>query len=494
MTATAHQPAATGALPDADTCYRAVSGRDPRFDGWIYVGVTSTGIYCRPSCPALTPRRENCRWFAAAGAAQQAGFRACRRCHPDAVPGSPEWNLRGDVAARAMRLIADGVVDREGVSGLARRLGYSERQLHRMLVAETGASPVALARAQRAHAARLLIENTTLTMADIAFAAGFSSIRQFNDTIGEVFGATPTRLRAARRTPAAGSAGTLRLRLPVREPFDGAALLRFLGTRTVAGTESAQLADGPLRFARSVRLPHGPGVFELVVTPGATSPLEAIVGLAELRDLGPLVARLRRMCDLDADPVAIDGVLGAHPAFAPLVAAHPGLRIPGGPDPDELAVRALLGQQISLLGGVRAAERLVAEHGEDLPPELVRGAVTRLFPSMATLAAANPDAFAMPRSRGRALVGLAATLAAGEIDLGPAADRPAAYRALTALRGIGPWTAGYLMIRALGDPDVLLDSDLIIRRELDRRGVTDTDRLAPWRTYASLHLWNGAPS
>lgn len=486
---TAPPAGGAGQLPDEATCYRALSGRDPRFDGWIYVGVTSTGIYCRPSCPARTPKPGNCRWFAAAGAAQQAGFRACRRCHPDAVPGSPAWNLRNDVAGRAMRLIADGTVDREGVAGLASRLGYSERQLQRVLIAETGAPPLVLARAQRAHAARLLIENSALPMTDIAFAAGFSSVRQFNETVREVFSLTPTQLRTARKGVAPGP-GILRLRLPVRQPFAGRALLEFFGRRTVAGLEASRFTDETVSFARSVRLPAGAATFTLHYDGES---LQAQARLQELSDLGPLVARLRRMCDLDADPEAVDRSLARHRGLAAMVRARPGLRIPGTPAADELVIRALLGQQISLQGGTTATSRLVAEYGEPLPDNLVDGSVTMLFPSAERLAAADPEALAMPRARGRALVGLASALATGALDLSPGSDSRQVCRQLLSLRGIGPWTTGYTALRGLGDPDVLLSSDLIIARQLQRHDLTDdTSYLAPWRSYATVHLWNGA--
>ena len=250
-------------IEDFERCYRAVRSRDPRFDGWFYTAVVTTGIYCRPSCPATTPKPGNVRFYPTAAAAQAAGFRACRRCRPDATPGSPEWNVRADLVGRAMRLIADGLVDREGVAGLARRLGYSERQLHRQLVAEVGAGPIALARAQRAHTARLLIETTALPMAHVAFAAGFASIRQFNDTIRAVFAATPSDLRRGRHDRGDAAAGEICLRLPYRDPFDGAGLLSFLGARAVPGIEevrdgalSPDAATGPWR--RHCRAGPGP--------------------------------------------------------------------------------------------------------------------------------------------------------------------------------------------------------------------------------------------
>ena len=289
-------------IEDFERCYRAVQGKDARFDGWFFTAVTSTGIYCRPSCPAITPKRANVRFYPTAAAAQLAGFRACKRCRPDATPGSPEWNMRADVVGRAMRLIADGVVDRDGVRGLAARLGYSERHLHRQLTAEVGAGPIALARAQRAQTARILIETTELPFAQVAFGAGFASIRQFNDTVREVFASTPTELRAkarpsghARSTPAADLAGLGRiaLRLAVRQPFDGDGLLAFLGPRAVPGIEELTGAT----YRRTLDLPHGPAVIDLTPAPDH---VRCAVRLHDLRDLaergaaGPEAARPRR--------------------------------------------------------------------------------------------------------------------------------------------------------------------------------------------------------
>ncbi len=325
---------------DPERCYRAVAGRDARFDGWFFTAVHTTGIYCRPSCPARTPLARNVSFFTTAAAAQGAGFRACRRCRPDAAPGSPEWDVRADVVARAMRLIADGEVERAGVPGLAARLGYSERQLHRQLVGELGVGALALARAQRAQTARLLIETTDLPMADIAFAAGFASIRQFNDTVREVFATTPTGLRRTGARANQGAPGWLTLRLAARAPYEAAEVLLFLGAHAVPGLEEW---DGTT-FSRVLDLPHGPAVVQLSPAPGGGAGVTARLRLAELRDLGAAVTRCRRMLDLDADPAAVDDVLGSDPTLATLVGTAPGRRVPASPDAPELAVRAVLGQ------------------------------------------------------------------------------------------------------------------------------------------------------
>ena len=500
-------------IQDEERCFRAVSSRDARFDGWFFVGVTSTGIYCRPSCPATTPKRRNLRFYPTAAAAQHEGFRACRRCRPDTAPGSPEWNQRADLAGRAMRLVNDGVVDRDGVGGLARRLSVSERHLHRVLVAELGAGPLALARARRAHTARVLIETTALPFTQIAFAAGFASIRQFNDTVREAFGASPTVLRADRGTslrrgrsgaqdpaPAAhGGAGPipLALRLATRPPFAGAELLGFLGARAVDGVEAV---DGDGGYHRVLALPHGPATVSLLP---AADHVAARLLLADLRDLGPAVERCRRLLDLDADPLAVSEVLGADPLLADLVAATPGRRSPGAVDGGELLVRAILGQQVSVAGARTAAVRLARAHGEALPAAFAASApegLARAFPTADAVAASDPADLAMPRSRAAAMLDAVGLVAAGALDLDPGADRADVEARLLAVRGIGPWTAAYVAMRALGDPDVFLPTDLGVLRGLAARGGPAEARAAearaaawrPWRSYALHHLWSAA--
>ncbi|HAP75623.1 MAG TPA: AraC family transcriptional regulator, partial [Acidimicrobiaceae bacterium] len=350
---------------DHDHCYRAIQSRDSRFDGWFVTAVRTTGIYCRPSCPAITPKRTNVEFFVAAATAQAHGYRACKRCRPDASPGSPEWNTRADAVGRAMRLIADGLVDREGVPGLANRLGYSERQVHRLLTSELGSGPLALARAQRAHTARVLIETTTLPITEVAFAAGFQSIRQFNDTIRDVFASTPSDLRRTRRgdTIAAATGEVLTLRLPTREPFDAGALFGFFAVRAVPGVESF---EGGV-YSRSLSLAHGAGVVSL--SSSADPRRNGVIcslALDHLGDLQAAVQRTRRMLDLDCDPLAIGEHLSTDPLLAPLVRRRPGLRAPGHPDGAELLVRAVLGQQVSVAGARTLATRLVAAHGQPL--------------------------------------------------------------------------------------------------------------------------------
>ncbi|HEX8861240.1 MAG TPA: AlkA N-terminal domain-containing protein [Actinomycetes bacterium] len=484
---------------DFETYRRAALSRDPRFDGRFFIAVTSTGIYCRPICPAQTPKAENVRFYRFAAAAEAAGFRACRRCRPDASPGSAEWNVRADLVARALRLIAEGVVDAEGVEGLAARLATSERHLHRQLVAEVGTGPLALARTRRAQTARVLVEQTALPLTEVAFAAGFSSIRQFNDSMRAAFGCTPTELRrGAARKPSGrppDSSGVLTLRLAYRPPFDAPALLGFLGRRAVAGIE--EVGGGRLR--RVLALPNGTAVAELEPL-AKVDQVQLRLRLGDLRDLGLAVQRCRRWLDLDAEPASVGEVLGADPLLAPLVEAHPGLRVPGAVDGFEMAVRAIIGQRISVAGATTLTGRLVAALGEPLAtPD---GGLTRRFPTPERLAEAELDTPGVTRARARALRALAAAVVKGDLELHPGADRAHTTAALLALPGVGPWTVGYVAMRALGDPDAFPVADLGLRHALRARGLPDdptaitdrAERWRPWRAYATQHLWTSLGS
>jgi len=491
---------------DFERCYRAVDSRDQRFDGWFYTAVKTTGIYCRPSCPAITPKRANVTFFPSAAAAQRGGFRACRRCRPDAAPGSPEWDVRADVVGRAMRLIGDGVVDRDGVPGLANRLGYTERHLSRMLTAELGAGPLALARAQRAQTARILIETTDLGLAEIAFAAGFGSVRQFNDTIQEVYAQPPSALRASRRTTRV-EPGTISLRLAYRAPLHVPSLLEFLETRALPGVE--ECAGGTYR--RGLALPHGAGTVAL--TPGSRW-VSATLRLADVRDLAPAVARCRRLFDLDADPDAVDATLADDPALAAAVHTEPGVRVPRSVDGFEMAVRAIVGQQVSVAGARTTLGRLIraARPAPIKEPAELGGspstastaptAPTELagFPSAATVAELPDEAFGMPVARRESIRALARAVAGGELDLEPGTDRDETVKRLMDLPGIGAWTAGYVAMRAIGDPDIFLPTDLAVRRGAralvlpdDPRSLADhAERWRPWRSYALIRLWRAS--
>lgn len=493
---------------DTNACYRAVLGKDSRFDGVFYSGVTSTGIYCRPSCPAITPKRSNLTYHRTAAAAQDAGFRACKRCRPDAAPGSPEWNVRGDLVGRAMRLIADGAVDRGGVAGLASALGYSERQLTRQLVAEVGVGPLALAREQRARTARVLLETSTIAISDVAFAAGFSSIRQFNDTIKAVFAATPSQVRAAaargsRSTAsAATAAGSITVRLAYRAPMNVRAALEFLGNRAVRGIEDYQ--DGT--YLRSLILPHGFGVAALSMPPvparsdareaAAANFVVCELWLDDLRDLTAAVQRCRRMLDLDSDPMAIDDHLSSDPILRPIIAASPGRRMPGCTDPNEVAFRVVIGQQVSTAGARTVAGRLVESYGSPLPTPV--GCVTHAFPTPNVFVEADPAHLAMPASRKRAIKALAVALTEESVVLSPGSDWDQVGDALLKLHGIGPWTVAAIRMRGLGDPDVFLPTDLGIRKAMALLGEeSDPQSIEiraqgwrPWRSYTTHHLWS----
>lgn len=476
---------------DFDRCYRVVQAKDVRFDGWFVTAVRTTGIYCRPSCPARPPQPRNVRFFPTAAAAQQAGFRACKRCRPDASPGSPEWNFRDDAVARAMRLIADGTVDREGVAGLARHLGYSTRQLQRLLQTGVGAGPLALARAQRMQTARILIETTNLPLGDVAFAAGFTSIRQFNDTVRTVCGTTPTALRRRVRVPlepGTANPGTLSLRLPVRTPFAYEGAFGHLAASAVPGCEDVH--DGAYR--RTLRLPHGSGIVSL--TPAADH-VRCLLTLADLRDLATAVTRCRRLLDLDADPEAVVEALTRDPGLGPVVIKAPGQRIPRTVDEAELAVRVVLSQQVSMKAARTHASRLVATYGEPIIDP--GGSLTHIFPSAERLADIDPARLAFPRTRQRTFATLVAALAGGSIVLDAGSDWEYARRQLLDLPGIGAWTAEVIAMRCLGDPDAFPVSDLgvqVAAKQLrlptaPQALVERSVRWRPWRSYATQHLW-----
>ncbi len=479
-----------------DERYRAVASRDARFDGQFVTAVRTTRIYCRPSCPARTPKPANVDFYPTSAAAHEAGYRACRRCLPEATPGSPAWDLRGDAAARAMRLIADGTVERDGVAGLSARLGYSTRHLTRLLRAELGAGPLALARAHRSQTARTLLVGTDLRIADVAFSAGFSSVRQFNDTMREVFGLAPGELRARRarlrEAAPADPAATIRLALPVREPFDADGLLSWMRARAVAGVEESESGA----YARTIRLPRGAAWF--LVRPGDDAgSVRLTAHLEDIADLGALVARVRRLLDLDADPASVDTALGAHAELRPLVARVPGIRVPGCADPHEMLIRAMIGQQVSVRSATTHLTRLADALGERIE---IGGATRVLFPTSDAIAADGERVLRGPSARVAAIVGAAAAITSGELTLTMADDAGEQRAALLARPGIGPWTADYVGMRVLGAPDVLLPGDSALRAGAAAIGLDPTahaltawaERAAPWRSYLSARLWRAS--
>lgn len=465
-----------GGVLDFEACYLAVSSRDARFDGRFFTGVTSTGIYCRPVCPARTPARINVRFYRDAAAAEAAGFRPCKRCRPETSPGSPSWDVRGDLVRRGLRMIDEGVVDEQGVRGLAARLAVTERHLHRLFVTELGAPPLAVARSRRLQLARRLLRETPMPVTDVAFAAGFGSVRQFNATVRAAYGQPPSELRGRGTAPAAAGA-PLELRLNLREPYDAEALLGFLAARAIPGVETVE-GD---RYARTIP----GGRIELTARPGHVL-LRAEV--PDLRGAARIVARCRRLFDLDADPHAVREVLGADPLLAPLVESSPGLRVPGAFDGFELAVRAVLGQQVTVAGARTLAGRLVARAGTPLAPA---AGLTHVFPTAEQVAEADLSGLGLTGGRQRTLHALAAAVADGDVDLHSGADVRETSERLLALPGIGPWTVAYIAMRALGDPDAFPSGDLGLRQALERLGAHDKhiEGWRPWRAYAAMHLW-----
>lgn len=474
-----------------EVTYAAVEARERRLDGRVFVGVTSTGIYCRPVCPVPMPKREHVRFFTAAAAAENAGFRACRRCRPEASPDSPDWDVRADLVGRGLRLIAEGVVDREGIDGLAGRLSVGSRHLHRAFVQELGTGALSVARSRRAALAKQLLEQTDLPSTDVAFAAGFSSVRSYHDTLRRVFGRTPTEIR--RRRPDDVRSEAPELRLAYRPPMAAERLLAFLAARAIPGVES--VAGG--RYSRAVRSPAG----QPVVLDAEPDPVEPVVALRvtgvgeDVPQLAAVVQAVRRLFDLDADPEAIDARLSADPALRRLVRSAPGTRLPGTTDGFELAVRTIVGQQVSVAGARTTLGRIAERFGA--PLRSPAGPVVRLFPTAERLAEAPSDAFGMPVARADAIVAVARSVVDGSLDLSGSGELEPTLRALVSIRGVGEWTASYVAMRALRDPDAFPVGDLGVRHGFAALGLADdvasirdrAERWRPWRAYAAMHLW-----
>lgn len=460
-------------LLDHQRCYDATRSRDPRFDGRFWIGVTTTGVYCRPVCPSRTPLSRNVTFYAHPAAAEDAGFRPCRRCQPDAAPGSPAWRGNAEVVDRALRLIADGALDSGSVDDLAARLNVGGRHLRRLFVDHVGTGPDAVARTRRAHLARRLLTDTDLPVAQIAFAAGFGSVRQCNDVVRATFEATPTQLRARRRhAPAPVADGTLALRLPVRAPFDPSSLLDHFAGRAITGLESVEAGT----YHRTVRM--GGDIGAVAVTPGVDE-LSLEVAPSLVPHLGVVVAGVRRLFDADADPVAVGEHLSGDERLAPLVGRRPGLRVPGVWSGFEAAVRAVVGQQISIAGATTIVGRIATTHG--------RGA----FPEPADLVEAPLEVLGVIGRRADTIRTVARRILDGDLALDGTMPLDDLEAELLAIAGIGPWTASAIALR-LGEPDAFPAGDLHILRALDT-DIRSAERLAeawrPWRAYAAVHLW-----
>jgi AraC family transcriptional regulator of adaptative response / DNA-3-methyladenine glycosylase II len=476
---------------DHDACYRAVSQRDPRFDGRFFTAVKTTGIYCRPICPARTPRSENVIFFPTAAAAQEAGFRPCLRCRPETAPDLGAWRGTSNTVSRALALIELGALDEASVDDLAARLGVGERQLRRLFHQHLGASPIAVAQTRRVLLAKQLIHESALSLAEIAFAAGFGSVRRFNETFQTLFGPPGALRRAEGRDAPAAARGEIELLLRYQPPYDWPSILAFLRRRAIAGIERVTSEE----YARTLRLSGAAGT--LMVKPAANQhALRVKVRFPKLSALPTIIARVRRVFDLAADPLPITAHLAKDPALAPLVSARPGLRVPGAWDGFELAIRAVLGQQITVAAAARLAGRLVAAHGETLP--VPDGPLTHVFPTAEALARSDLAALGMPRARAAALSAVAAAVLADPHLFDATRDLDEAIERLRAIRGVGEWTAQYIAMRQLREPDAFPAADLGLLRAMAHQDghphssseLLDRSRpWRPWRAYAAQHLW-----
>ncbi|MCP5065774.1 MAG: DNA-3-methyladenine glycosylase 2 family protein [bacterium] len=478
---------------DRAICERALRARDARFDGRFFTAVKTTGIYCRPICPARMPQAKNVRFLPTAAACEALGFRPCRRCRPETAPGTPAWAGSSTTVNRALQLIQAGALDSGSVDDLAARLGVGARHLRRLFTTHLGATPNALARTRRAHFARRLLDETEWPMADVALAAGFGSLRQFNDTLRQTFLRTPSELRRLRRGVCA-PAGEACLRLPYRAPLDFPDLLSFLAPRLLPGVETI---DGG-RYRRAVTDDAVPGWLEVEPSPNDSANDPALrlrcVGISPVRLVG-IVERVRRMFDLAADPARVAEDLAGDSRLAHAIAARPGLRVPGAYEPFEMAVRVVLGQQVWVKGATTRAGRLIRAAGK--PVEGLPEGLDWAFPSPEDLARTDVASIGMPGGRARAVNALAEAVAEGRVRLGGEEDPDAVQEALCQLPGIGPWTAQVIALRALGDPDVFPAGDLGLRKALGTDGNLATEREAnaraqawrPWRAYAALWLW-----
>jgi AraC family transcriptional regulator of adaptative response / DNA-3-methyladenine glycosylase II len=483
-------------LPDRDVCYRALQSRDPRFDGLLFVGVTSTGIYCRPVCPARTAKFENCRFFGSAAAAQEAGFRPCLRCRPESAPDLASWRGTSNTVSRALALITDGALDGDGagVEILAERLGLGERQLRRLFLRHLGASPISVAQTRRVLFAKQLIHETRMPMTEVALAAGFGSVRRFNEIFRDLFHRPPSILRRKTSASEKGAEAGVTLRLRYRPPYDWDSMLGYLQARAIAGIE---VVDGGC-YQRTVEIDGFVGTVEVRHVPQRQS-LGATIRFPNVRSLPAIVTRVRRLFDVGADIETIDAHLSRDPLLAPLVARRPGLRAPGGWDGFELAVRAILGQQISVAAARRLAGNFVARHGKPVPKScLSHPSLSHVFPTADRLASAESISLRMPRARQLSLKALSKAAATDSNLFRPFGTIEEAIMRLRTIRGIGEWTAQYIALRALRETDAFPASDIGLLRGAAMIGgaqptsaglLERAESWRPWRAYAAQHLW-----
>ncbi|NQU58686.1 MAG: DNA-3-methyladenine glycosylase 2 family protein [Rhodospirillales bacterium] len=481
---------------DWTTCYRAVKSRDARFDGRFFTAVTSTGIFCRPVCPAITPKQKNCQFFENAAAAMHAGFRPCLRCRPEAAPGGPAWNGVSTTVKRALRLINEGALDAASVDDLAARLGVGERHLRRLFKEHVGVGPKAVAQTRRVLFAKKLVNETTLPLTDIALAAGFGSIRRFNSTFQKIYARPPRELRRMNGVSDSSDGASITLELPFRPPYDWPHLVGFLQTRAIPGVEHIDNAC----YRRTISINQQSGFLEVRADP-AGAHLNVSITLADTSNLQAVIERSRRLFDLDADSTAINAHLCVEPLLAKSIKAHPGLRIPGAWDAFEIAVRAVLGQQVSVAAARTFAARLAEAYGSPLKG-VVSPELTRLFPTPEALAKADLSIIGLTKRRIETLRGLSDAFAAGDLTLDAASSLEDIEARLTALPGIGPWTAQYIAMRAFGEPDAFPTGDLGLLnaikatgQDIDTRSLDKhAERWRPWRAYAAMHLWATLPT
>jgi AraC family transcriptional regulator of adaptative response / DNA-3-methyladenine glycosylase II len=477
---------------DRLACYRAISTRDARFDGRLFVGVKTTGIYCRPICPARTPKFENVSFFASAAAAQETGFRPCLRCRPETSPELAFWRGTSNTVSRALSLIEAGGLDADDVEGLADRLGVGARQLRRLFRQHVGASPIAVAQTRRVLLAKQLIHETSLPMAEVALASGFGSVRRFNETFRDLFGRPPATLRRTKDRPRR-EADALSVRLAYRPPYDWEAMLAFLKARAIPGVERVEHDT----YKRSIAFGRHSGV--VAARPADGHRVDVTVHFPDMAALPSIIARVRRVFDLAADPDQIGAHLAQDLSLAPLVAARPGLRVPGAWDGFELAMRAICGQQITVPAATKLLGKLVLAHGTPLSASIRDSEeLSHVFPSPKAIASADAAGFAMPGARARALIALAEAITADPMIFSRGADLEQAIAKLRALPGIGEWTAQYIAMRELREPDAFPAADIgLLRAMADASGRRPTpeqllaraEAWRPWRAYAALHLW-----